>query len=108
MDLTPVLDQIRAAGVHLGVGSGKLVCAAPPSVMTPKRRAWLEQHKAELVELLKPEPEAATGDELICWTEQSDVSGRVLGHPLWGKRECKASRDAGAVDRRAGRLLSTA
>jgi hypothetical protein len=69
MELTPMLDQIRAAGVQLDVSAGKLTYRAPPGVLTAKRKAWLERHASELVDLLRP----ASGSELINWTERPDV-----------------------------------
>jgi hypothetical protein len=73
MDLTPVLDQIRAAGVELGVRAGKLTCKAPDGALTPRRKAWLKLHEAELIELLQPPPPAPAGDEPIFWIDQIDV-----------------------------------
>jgi hypothetical protein len=43
----------------------------------------------------KPEPEAATGDELICWTEQSDVIAVVEDLADEGLRPGKISRTLG-------------
>ena len=68
MDLTPMLDRIRAAGVQLDATAGKLTYHAPPGVLTAKRKAWLQQHEAELVELLRP-----ADSDRIAWTEQPDV-----------------------------------
>lgn len=48
-------------------------------LVTPKRKAWLELHEAELIELLRHTTavmegvSATAGDEPIHWTEQPDV-----------------------------------
>jgi hypothetical protein len=114
MGLTPVLGQIRAAGVKLTARAGMIHVDAPEGVMTPRRIAWLKRHKAELLELLHAEPEsepvAPASDGLIPWIDMPDVITVVEDLADEGKRPGQISRLLGlrrdevvTILRRSGR-----
>ena len=52
MMLNQLILELKQKDVHLYLNNGKLRCKAPPSVLTPDLKVVLQNHKAELTELL--------------------------------------------------------
>src|SRR5450631_1966405 len=52
--------QLRQQGVRIRLEGNRLLCDAPPNVMTPELTEQLRAHKDKIVELLSKEAAAAT------------------------------------------------
>ena len=58
-----LLSELRQQGVRIRSDGDRVVCDAPPNVMTPELIEQLREHKEQIIEFLNQEPGAAKADD---------------------------------------------
>ena len=58
-----LLSELRQQGVRIRSDGDRVVCDAPPNVMTPELIEQLREHKDQIIEFLNKEPAAAKADD---------------------------------------------
>jgi hypothetical protein len=99
MTASDLLSDLQRAGVRLEA-VGERLRYFPRSAVTPELVARLREHKAELLAVLRPEPEATNPASVVCrcgstkWTDtpihggqsirrDCQRCGRFLEFPIW-------------------------
>jgi hypothetical protein len=90
-----ILEDLRRQGVRVWVEDGELRYRGPKKALTPEALAGLKAHKAEILDLLQPEPSEAPchhGTPGGCWlckkystppTPEKPVASVLEDPPCW-------------------------
>lgn len=90
MSAASLLAQLRAAGVSINSGQGRLIVEAPTGVITPELHAELVQCKAELICELEKPPVIADEDSAVI-----EARREIVGLLAVAYRRCSAVQRVG-------------